>query len=234
MATTYKEFIRKVMINLQPRNDGIALMAVEQAINDAQKVIACVKDFDELITLDDTNAATVEDQKLYHVETDLSLVRPKDIYSIRLMDDANSRKLTYVPFRALDERIPYTEITGTGRSKYYTVRGNYIELYPIPDDAYDLYIQHSQWPAEMDEDDDETEFANIDHVIIALSTAMALASLEGGTSDWMAQATKLLGISTKEDDIRPDRTFVAQPFQPLRYPPIGQYWLNPWVKNQPE
>ena len=234
MATTYKEFVRRVMINLQPRNDGIVVMAVEQAVNDAQKVIACVKDFDELMTLDTTNAATVADQKLYHVEDDFSLVRPKDLYSMRLMDTANSRKLTYIPFRALDDRIPYTEMTGTGKSKYYTVRGNYVELYPIPDDAYDLYVQHSQWPAEMDEETDETPFANIDHVIIALSTAMALSSLEGGSSDWMAQATKLLGISTKEDDIRPDRTFVAQPFCSTRYPPLGQYWLNPFVKRQPD
>ena len=234
MATTYKEFIRRVMINLQPRNDGLVVMAVEQAINDAQKVIACVKDFDELMTLDTTHADTVADTKLYHVEDDFSLVRPKDLYSIRLMDTSNSRKLTYVPFRQLDSRVPYTEMTGTGRPKYYTVRGNYVELYPIPDAAYDLYVQHSQWPAVMDEDTDTTEFANIDHVIIALSTAMALTSLEGGSSDWMAQATKLLGISTNEDDIRPDRTFVAQPFQPTRYPPLGEYWLNPWVKRQPE
>lgn len=234
MATTYAEFIRRVMINLQPRNDGIVVMAVEQAINDAQKVIACVKDFDELMTLDTTHAATVDGTKLYHIEDDFALVRPKDLYSIRLMDESNSRKLDYVPFRAMDERIPYTEMTGEGRPKYYTVRGNYVELYPIPDDAYSLYIQHSQWPADMDEGTDETEFKNIDHVIISLATAMALASLEGGASDWMSQATKLLGISTNESDVRPDRTFIAQPFCPTRYPPLGQYWLNPFVKNQPE
>ena len=118
MATTYKEFIRRVLINLQPRNDGIVVMAVEQAINDAQKVIACVKDFDELMTLDTTHATTVDGTKLYHIEDDFDLVRPKDLYSIRLMDESNSRKLDYVPFRAMDERIPYTEMTGEGRPKY--------------------------------------------------------------------------------------------------------------------
>lgn len=231
-TTTFAEFKRKVMLNLQPRDDGLNLLATEEAINDAQKVVASVRDFDELMTLDTTHAVTVADQKLYHVETHLSLVRPKDIYSIRLMDTDNSRKLDYIPFRGLDERIPYTELTGTGRSKYYTTRGRYIELYPIPDAVYSLYIQHSQWPAVMDEETDQTEFLNIDHVIIALATDMAIASLEGGASDWAKRAQQLLGVATSEDMTRPDQIHVAQPFVPTKYPPIGSYWLNPWVKRQ--
>lgn len=234
MGTTYAEFKRKVMLNLQPRDDGITLIAVEEAINDAQKVIASIRDFDELMTLDTTHATTVADQKLYHIDTDFSLVRAKDIFSIRLMDGANSRKLEYVPFRSLDERVPYTEITGTGRSKYYAIRGKYVELYPIPDDAYSLYVQHSQWPAVMTADANETEFADIDHVIIALATDMALASLEGGSSDWATRAKQLLGMATGEDVTRPDQFHVAQPFMPTRYPPIGSYWLNPWVKRDPQ
>lgn len=233
MGTTYGEFKRRVLINIQPRNDGVALMAVEQAINDAQKVIACVRDFDELMTLDTTHATTVADQKSYHITSSLSLVRPKDIYSIRLMDTDNSRKLEFVPFRKLDERVPYTEMTGTGKPNFYTIRGMYVELYRIPDDAYSLYIQHSQWPAVMDDDTDETEFANIDHVIIALATDMALASLEGGSSDWIQTATRLLGISVNEERTRPDQFRVAQPFVSTLYPTRGEYWNNPWVKKQP-
>lgn len=234
MATNYGEFIRRVMLNLHPRSDAITKIAVEQAINDALKVIACVKDFDELMTLDTTHAATVADQKLYHIETDFALVRPKDIYSMRLMDDADSRKLTYVSFRDLDKQIPYTEVTGTGRSKYYTMRGNYVELYPIPDAVYSLYVQHSQWPTVLSATTDETEYTDIDYAIVALSTDMALASLEGGGGDWLSRATQLLGMATSEETTRPDEVRVAQPFIPTRLPSVGSYWLNPWVKTQPE
>jgi len=233
-TTTYGEFIRRVMLNLHPRSDAVVKISVEQAINDALKVIACVKDFDELMTLDTTHAVTVADKKLYHVETDLLLVRPKDIYSIRLMDSSNSRKLTYVGFRELDSQVPYTEAVGTSRSNYYTVRGHYVELYPIPDAVYSLYVQHSQWPTVLSADADQTEYIDIDYAIVALATEMALSSLEGGGGDWLSKATQLLGMATNEENTRPDQVRVAQPFMPTRLPPIGSYWLNPWVKTQPE
>jgi len=232
--TTYGELIRLVMLNLHPRTDGITRLAVEQAINDAHKVIACAHDFDELMVLDTTNAATVDGTKMYHIEDDLGLVNPKDIYSIRLMDDAESRKLTYVPFRELDRVIPYTEIVGEGKPNWYTMRGKYIEFYRIPDDAYDLYIQHSQWPLELSDETNETSFENIDYAIVALASDMALASLEGGGSDWLARAKQLLGGGIREEDRKPDQFLCAQPFNPLGDAHMGEYWNNPWVKKQPQ
>lgn len=233
--TTYSELIRQTMLKLQPRSDGITRLAVEQAINDAQRVIASVKDFDELMTLDTANASTTANQSLYHIEDDLDLTRPKDIYTIRLMDEDNSRKLTYVPFRRLDEAIPYTEQVGTGRSTWYTIRGRYVELFRIPDTAYNLYIQHSQWPAAANyaNANDTTPFLNIDHVIVTLAADMALASLEGGSSDWFQRAKQLLGVALNEEDTRPDQTLIAQPFNPTCAGPMGEYWNNPFVKKQP-
>jgi len=232
--TTYAELIRQVMMKLQPRSDGVTRLAVEQAINDAHKVIACIKDFDELKTLDTTHALTVANQKLYHIETDLALVRPKDIYSIRLMDEANSRKLIFVPLSELDSKVPYTELTGTGRSLYYTIRGRYVELYRIPDAVYHLYVQHSQWPTVLVDDTDQTDYIYIDHVIVTLAADMALASLEGGSGDWFARAKQLLGITLEEDETRPDQFYVAQPFEPTKRAPLGQWWLNPWVRRDPQ
>ena len=144
MTTTYGELKRQVFLKLQ-NSDGVTRLAVEQAINEAQKNIARVKDFDELVVLDTTNAFTDINKKSYHIETDLLLVRPKDIYSIRYMDAENSRKLDYVHPREIDDQIPYTEIFGTGRPSWYTVRGLYIELFRIPNAVKPLYISHSQW-----------------------------------------------------------------------------------------
>ena len=62
---------------------------------------------------------------------------------------------------------------------------------------------------------------------------MASSSLEGGSGDWMAVATQLLGIAVKEEHTRPDRQYVAQPFIAEKIPYRGEYWNNPWVKKQP-
>ena len=230
MTTTYKELKRRVMLKF-PRSDGLAVLTVEQSINDALQVIASVHDFDELITLDTTNAATVDGTKQYNATSDWGLTRPKDFYSIRLMDEANSRKLKYVPPERLDELIPYTELTGEGKPSFYTYRGVEVELFRIPDDAYSLYIQYSQWPATLDEDADEIEYTNIDSVIVQLAFDMALSSLEGGSVDWQARAIQLLGIGINQEIVKPDRTFKAQPFRARTSNLVGEYWLNPWVKS---
>lgn len=230
MATTFGELKRRVLLNLREKTDGGTLLAVEQAINDAHMVIAAVKDFDELMVFDTANAFTTASKKSYHVTTDLLLTRPKDIYSIKYMDGANSRKLIYVPYRELDEKVPYTELTGTGKPSWYTTRGMSIELYRIPDEAKPLYIMYSQWPAALVSDSDETPYTNIDHVIVSLATDIA----SGAASDWMARAQQLLGIALNEEAARPDRLYVAQPFRPVCIGSVGEYWLSPFVKRQPE
>lgn len=234
MGTTYTELIRQVMQRLSPKVEGEAYLAARQGINDAHKMIAATKDFDELMAWDTTHASTVVYQSSYHITTDLALVRPKDIYSIRYMDTDNSRKLTYVPFRELDTKIPYTAITGYNKPSWYTTRGLYVELYPIPDEAKSLYIMHSQWPAVLSNDSDETPYNNIDHVIVALATDISKAILEGGdTIDWFTRAQKYLGLAISEETTRPDRTQVAQPFNPGSNFPVGEYWYNPFIKKQP-
>lgn len=229
MATTFAEFKRRVMLGI-PQVDGETLLTVEEAINIAHKVIACVRDFDDLMVLDTTNALTVASQKLYHIETDLLLVRPKDIYSIRLMATTESRKLVYVPPRELDDTIPYTEQVGEGKSKWYTRRGNYLELYRIPDDAYRLYVMHSQWPATLVNDTDVTPYSNIDHVIIGLSINIANELRIGQTSNWEEMANSMLSLSVGENASKPDEMLVAKPFNTRQYAP-GEYWNNPFIKK---
>jgi hypothetical protein len=215
-------------------SDGKVLLAVEQAINEAHKVVADVKDFDELIVLDTTHALTVINKKSYHLETDLLLVRPKDIDTIRYMDDENSRKLIYIPPRELDLRIPYTEQVGTGRPRFYTRRGRYVELFRIPDAAKPLYVQHSQWPDTLTNDTDTTPYLRIDHVIVTLSTEIAQSIIAGmSVSSWSGRAKELLGLAINEEDTRPDNFLIAQPFEPTPKGPMGSYWLNPWVITDP-
>jgi hypothetical protein len=309
VATTYIELLRQAMLNLQPRSDGVTRLAVEQAINNAQRIIAAIKDFDELMILDRANAFTevltsgdisvvfanstnqtitrttgsfvtngftvgtsiftnnannggpltvlsvaaliitvhetlanstdanctiTHNKSLYHIEDDLSLTRPKDVYSMRLVDGTNSRKLDYVPSQRFDSEYPYPAILGTQRPVKYTTRGRYVELLPMPDDVYPLYVQYSQWPAAANyaNANDTTPFTNIDYVIVSLATEMALASLEGGGGNWHERARQLLGIATMEETTRPDQRHVARPFNPAgESRATGEYWLSPWVKS---
>lgn len=229
MGTTFGELKRQVMLRIQ-RTDGEAWIAIEEGINEAQYNIARVRDFSELIVLDTDNALTQPNVKFYHIADDLKLVRPKDIYSIRYMDGADSRKLIYTSPRVLDEVIPYTELLATGRPKFYTRRGSQIELIPIPDASKPLYVVHSQWPPKLVEASDETPYENLDDVIVTLAADIALSILnEGGGGNWFERARQLLGISIKEEDIQPDVKLVARPFQATASSRTGRYWLNPWV-----
>jgi len=233
MSTTFGELKRQVLLRMPDPGDGKTILAVEQGINEAHKAIARVRDFDELTVLDTANASTVANQSLYHIIDDLGLARPKDILTIRYMDEANSRKLTYVPVRELDERIPYTELFGTGKPSYYTRRGMYIELFRIPDEAKPLYILHTQWPATLSNDSDTTPYSNLDDVICTLATEIATSILEGGAAtSWTARASALLGLAISDDMRRPDRFLVARPFSAAGEP-VGKYWLNPWIRKEP-
>ena len=229
--TTYEELWRKVLLRLN-KSDGRAQMAAKDGVNDAQRVIARVRDFDELIAYDRTSAATVASTSIYHIEDDLSLTRPKDIYSIKLMDSENSRKLIFVPSRRVDKIIPYPATLGEGRSKWYTRRGMNIELFRTPDDAYSLYIQHSQWPLKLSADGDNTSYSDVDDVIITLGHEMAEASLEGAVVDWDSRAEKLLAGAIREEITRPDREFIARPFDPKQQV-YGEYWKQPFTLRDP-
>lgn len=227
---TFGEAKRKLFLRLNA-SDGRTTLAIEEAVNEALRYVAMVKDFDDLMYLDTTNAFTVENQKLYHLETDLLLTRPKDIYSIRYMDEANSRKLKYVPASELDDSIPYTEISGYGKPKWYTQRGLYIELFRIPDEAKPLYIQYSQWPAALTVDTDEIPYRNIDPAITTLSAEIASSILEASSpSDWVQRARELLAGSVKEEIERPDRTYVATPFEGGKTYK-GEYWNDPFYRG---
>lgn len=231
MATTFGEIIRQVMLKLK-KSDGLTRLSVEAAINDAQRIFAAIMDFDELMVTDESNATTANGTKRYHIESNLGLTRPKDIYSIRLMSNNESRKLVYKTAREFDNEAPYPEGTSSSKPTIYTQRGKYVELFPIPDANYALYIQHSQWPAALSNEATEIAFSNIDYAIIQLSAEMALASLEGSSGDWVKRAKELMAIGLNEERTRPDRTFVARPFNASGSNNIyGEYWKNPWIKR---
>lgn len=233
MAVTYKQLYQKVLLRLKTL-DGRALLAAKESVNSAQKTIARVSDFDELKAWNLTSAVTVAHQKNYLIgATGWALTRCKDILSIKLMDTSNSRKLTYLSPIEMDNRVPYPEDLSEQRCSWYTQRGLTIELFPIPDAIYVLYVYHTQWPLELSADADAMTYPDdMEDVIVAIASDMANAILDGVSSiDWASRAKTLLGSSVSEELNRPDRVFVARPFDSGTEVYSGEYWKQPFVKE---
>lgn len=229
MGTTRAELKRKVLMGFKDLT-GEDILMCEEALNMACRAIAEVHNFEELKTYDTTSADTVDGTKTYHLTTDLSLTRPKDIVSIIVHDDHNSRKLKYRDPQWVDANYPYPEGMAETLPEIYTQRGNSIDLIPIPDDAYDLYITYYQWPAEMTADTTECSYSNIDTTIIALARDIFISLRAGLPLDYADRARGYLGISYKDDRSMPDRLPVARPFNASK-PITGEYWNDPFIHS---
>ncbi len=233
MSTQFKEFRRKVSLRVG-RGDGLAMLATDEGINEAHKVIARVIDAEELKVLDTTHAATTAEQKLYHLTNDLDLVRVKDILTIRYMDEELSTKLIFIPTRELDTKLPYTEIVDSGTPTHYTRRGDYIELFRTPDEAKPLYIFHTQWPKTLVSETDETSYSDLDDVIVTLATEIATAILDKtGMTNWTQRAMSYLKVAVSDTLSQPDSLRVARPFMADQSNYTGEYWTDPFIKRNP-
>ena len=231
MAITYDELIRRVFTGF-PRTDGEAYLAIKQSINDSLIALVSTGNFDTLLERDTTNAETVGGVKTYHIEDDLGLTRPKDIDSIVLSSEGQSRKLIYVPPKELDSKIPYPERFSEGKSRWYTQYGKNIELFRIPNDAYSLYIRYSKWPAPLSDGTDESPLdTQYDHLIVFLSKDIANAYLNGEYINFTERTAAFIKLAKDENETRPDQTLVAKPFEMSPHETVGEPWLNPFVKR---
>lgn len=70
----------------------------------------------------------------------------KDILSIKVQDDLNSRKLVYVPHKWWDEVLPRVENITTNVPLIYTTFKNKIEIAPVADGTYPMFIRYSKYP----------------------------------------------------------------------------------------
>lgn len=232
MGTTFKELYQRVFLRLD-KVDGKALLAAKEAINDAQYAMCRVSEFDDLKSLK-TDCMTVAGQMDYNLGSDWALTRPKDIYTLRYMDQSSSRKLTYISPSELDDKLPYPDQLGSQAPKWYTRRGDDISLIPIPNEANPVYVYYSKWPYRMLYDESECDFnSGLDDVIIGLGTEIAKAILEGSSrTDWGDIARGLLFGSSVDNSYRPDNIIIHRPFQPGAQT-FGEYWKDPFIKKKP-
>ncbi len=213
MGTTRLELRRKVLLGVKDLT-GEDILIADEAINQACSSIAKVQDFEELVVFNNMGA-TVDGKRTYTFTT-LTLTRCKDIYSILAHDDYNSQKLVYKTPQWMDTNYPYPEGEPEDIPSLYTIRGVTVELMPIPDAAYPLYIRHSMWPLTLTADTDECSYTNLDGEIIALARDIFLAYRSGLPIDSVSRAKGYLQLAVKDDRSNPDALPVARGFSTYR------------------
>lgn len=139
-------------------------------LNWGQQRVARFHNFHELNILH-TGASTVTTIKTYPFvsgSNNLGLTRPKDIASIRLIDSENSRILRRRSPRWFDQQIPRPENYVAQRPEMYIRWGNEIELFRIPDTAYNLSIRYPQWAPDLTSASQTSVFERKDQLLITV------------------------------------------------------------------
>lgn len=117
-------------------------------LNWGQERICRAYNFDELYILNTaaTLSAGVLSYPLITGANNLGLILPKDIETIRLVNNENSIKLERMHVRKFDQKFPYPPNFANQSPTLYCLRGFNIEVFPISDSNYSLYITYHAWP----------------------------------------------------------------------------------------
>ena len=169
---------------------------VKTYLNWAQKRMARHYSFHELNTNKET-CVTVSDVKRYPLisgDNAFGLTNIKDIFSIRLIDSQNSKKLERRSARWFDWKFPRPENYSTGRPSLYIRYGNSVEFFRIPNAAYTLYIRYPRWAVDFANANSVSEFLNKDQLLLCagvLETYLALEEYKDA-SIWLTRFKGML------------------------------------------
>ena len=132
-------------------------------------------DWTDLISLNTSSYDTVAGTATVSLATTV-----KKIYDIRYVDtadDSRSRQLIYRPAWVANRLTPYPPGDAQNTPLYYWRIGRTLYLYPIPDEAKDLYMTIHSWPTAMSAGTDEPSITNVDDAIVAGAVQRAYMSL---------------------------------------------------------
>ena len=180
------------------------------------------------------SAATVDGVKRYPLVTgtnNLGLTRPKDIQSIRLIDGENSRKLERWSDRKFDKWYPRPENFSEGRPYIYIRYGNNVEMFRIPDAAYDLYIRYPQWATTLSSSSQVSDFENKDQLLVTSGILEGYLHFEEYT-DAQTWYQRFLGQLSDAVHVEGDVDWEPDAEEFSRMPGgyrSGEPWLDPYA-----
>jgi hypothetical protein len=158
--------------------------------------------------------------------------RMKDIHSLTVQKLSSSKKLTYVPAREFDLKVPRPEQTSTGTPSFYVDYGVNFELFRLPDAVLPLNLRCSVYAPDM-VTDIASELLRKDALIVAIATKMCLDSLREleDANYWKNEVVpELYTASVLSDHNAEDWLPVARGFGTTSER-LGTYWANPLVKS---
>ena len=186
----YKTEIRSAFGN---RVDADARLGIILAM--AQDSLARLHDFDELrqrTTIPCVITGSAANDKIVSITT---LGRYRTLYDIRLFATNHiDRKLRKILPRRWDKIVPKAEYYSRGTPSIYMVwKRDEIELWRVPDIAYDMHFRYTIWPAVVGADGTTLTLENVDELIILLSCsylALSLGHLSRSNEFYRAFANK--------------------------------------------
>ena len=171
---TLDELRAEVTSNLGERGD-ITDARLNRALELATTRIVRKHDWEELMITETkllTYSGTVATDR-FLAFSNLTESEPKEFFSIRFLDGANSRKLTRLTVRTMDQYIPNAENDSTGIPTLYLVWNSKLEWWRIPGAAYTAEFRMSTWPTTLIGGADGllSDLNRKDELIITLATS---------------------------------------------------------------
>ena len=222
---TFTELQDEVRSGLGGRTDLDARLP--RAINLAQQRLARIHDFDEMEVISTTAINnTSNDSDKY-----ITLPNKREIYSIVLLDGANSRKLIQRTPRFWDVRLPKPEYWSRQRPTDYIIWGNTIEIWPLPMATYTLRMRWSQWPVNLAGASDLSQFLQKDELLIELALVYLFNSLgkEDSADKHKSILKDLLAEAINNDDTKPDISITPDTSRSAGM--SSEPWRDPFVRG---
>lgn len=201
-------------------------------LNRAQRQVARRYD----LIFEQSTATTLDGIKTYAFPSNV-----RSVFTVRLEDGVNSRKLTVVMPWEFDSRIPKPDVWTESKPWYYIPykASNQFELYPIPDSGYTLRMRHSSWPTDLAADASTTDYSSfnidLDDVLIFLATSYGFKYLQEivDARSWRSDGwDRMKEVWIAERNSFPDWAPSGSGFSVTHgYNPRGEYYNNPFVAS---
>lgn len=222
---TLTELQDEVRSSLGGRIDQNARLT--RALNIAQQRIVRMHDFDEMEVLQDSTCSYTPDDN----DRFITISNLREVYSVIILKDAESLKLTQVPARRWDKVIPKPEYSARNKPRIYRMWASKLEVWPMPDQAYPIRLAYTKWPTALAAPGDVSELIQKDDLLVEAALTYILRSLgkDDDADRHEAIFKRLFKESLTSDSTKPDMEFLDV------YSSGGAFggtpWADPFVKE---
>ena len=191
--------------------------------------------FPELDVRDTTTADTVSGTFEYSFTTLFGADHnTKEVMAVVIEDGTSSNRLKRYLYRDFYQQYPYPEGKSQNKPTSYVRLGNALQLFPVPDDTYDIHTIRATFDSRATGDDSYSTFENKDDLLI-LGTQVEFYNFMQEYDDaknvereWKNKLKEILKYIVHPTDWDPEgRAFNSGVLSP------GDFWTNPLMFNNP-